>query len=212
MKTKLQGYFIAGLFTFLPLLVTYFVLRLLFYLLEASVGPLGRGILVSLLPAPLFGAFLKYHVMTLLGLLLTTCMLILLGYLSTSLFGKRVLIRMDQGLSKIPVLGNVYHAAKQLTETVGTGKKSFREVVLVEFPRKGVFALGFVTHESTIERGHQRKKVYHVFVPTNHMYLGYTIFLTRAEMMPIELSVQDGIKLVMSGGIVSPEVLKKKKA
>ncbi len=209
-RVRLRGYFITGLITFLPLLVTYFILLVLYRLLEYWVGPLGKTALQYIMAPGLFDILLKYQVMTILGLVLAVIILVFVGYLSTNIFGKRFFEWLESLITHIPVMGNIYHAAKQMAETIGSGKKSFRAVVLIEYPRKGNYSLGFVTRDSVIPAGEGAKKVLHVFVPTNQLYLGYTVFCEAPEVTPLELSVEDGIKLVMSGGIVSPDVFSKK--
>jgi uncharacterized membrane protein len=141
------------------------------------------------------------------GLLALVAGLILIGMLAAGLIG-RTLIRIGEDIvGRMPVLRGIYAASKQVIETVvGQNATSFREVVLVEFPRKDCWAVGFITGavKGEIQRG-TRDDALNVFIPTTpNPTSGYLVFLPRADVVTLKMSVEDGIKLVVSGGIVAP--------
>ena len=126
----------------------------------------------------------------------------------TAGFLGRALIRLGERLvARMPFVRGIYSASKQIIETVvGQKETSFREVVLMEFPRKGVWTIGFITGvtKGEIQRLVEDECV-NVFVPTTpNPTGGYLMFVPRRELIPLEMSVEDGIKLVVSCGIVIP--------
>ncbi|MGQ0677561.1 MAG: DUF502 domain-containing protein [Rhodospirillales bacterium] len=141
------------------------------------------------------------------GLVALALGLTLIGMLAAGLIG-RTLIRVGEEIvGRMPVLRGVYAASKQVIETViGHNATSFREVVLVEFPRKECWAVGFVTGVAGGEIGRfTRDDAVNVFIPTTpNPTSGYLVFVPRRDVVTLSMTVEDGIKLVVSGGIVAP--------
>jgi uncharacterized membrane protein len=142
-----------------------------------------------------------------LGLLLMLAFLTLIGMLTAGLAG-RTLVRLGERLlSRMPVVRGVYGTLKQIFETVLAQKsRSFREVVLVEYPRRGLGAIGFVTGPTRGEiQSYSAEELVHVFVPTTpNPTSGFLLFVPKSELIHLDMSVEDGIKMVISGGIVGP--------
>jgi uncharacterized membrane protein len=130
-----------------------------------------------------------------------------LGYLSHYVFGKFFLSLGERAVQKIPGVGAVYNSVKQVVATFGTQNRNlFRKVVLVEFPRKGAWTLGFLTNK---EQGEAQALVstetWTVFVPTTpNPTSGFLVMLPRHEIVELEMSVGEGMKMIISGGAVMP--------
>ncbi|MEO7921304.1 MAG: DUF502 domain-containing protein, partial [Thermoanaerobaculia bacterium] len=129
------------------------------------------------------------------GIVVTAVVVYLTGLLSTNLVGKKLLELFDRLLENLPLVKTVYSASKQLVEAVSPeGRRSFRRVVLVEFPKKGTFALGFVTGNGI---GPLKDEVVSVYVPTAiNPTSGFLIFAPPDEVLDAGLTVEEGIKLV----------------
>lgn len=131
----------------------------------------------------------------------------LLGLLSTYVFGKYFLSMAERAFQRIPGIGAVYNSVKQIVSTFGTNNRSlFNKVVLVEFPRKGVWTLGFLTNKDQGEpQSVAGVETWTVFVPTTpNPTSGFLLMLPRAEVVELEMSVGDGMKMLLSGGAVVP--------
>ncbi|MFH0777789.1 MAG: DUF502 domain-containing protein [Candidatus Eisenbacteria bacterium] len=190
----LRHKFLAGILVVVPVGVTYMVLKLLF------------GAVDNIL-APIIERFLGLHIPGL-GVATTIFLVFLIGLIATNVFGKTILNYVDRGLSRIPFVGTVYVSAKQVTDALGkSSAASFKRVVFVEYPRKGLLVLGFVTRERlmvTDKDGHTTEVV-NVFLPTTpNPTSGFFVATKPSELIRVDLTVEQGIKLVMSGGILAP--------
>ena len=195
---RLRGYMIAGVLVTLPIWVTaYFAWMVLDYV-DSTITPLipERYNPNSYLPFAVPG----------LGLIVLLWGLVVIGWLAASLFG-RFLVRLGEGIvARMPFVRGVYGSTKQIVESVLAQKAAFREVVLIEFPRTDCWSLGFVTGKTEGEiQELTEDEVLNVYVPTTpNPTSGYLVFLARSEVVPLSMSVEDGMKLVVSGGILSP--------
>jgi len=133
--------------------------------------------------------------------------LTLLGYLSKYLLGRIFISTMEKVLGKVPFLNTVYRSVQQIVETFGRENRAvFKEVCLVEYPRKGCYALGFITADTS---SHIREKVegelIYVFVPTTpNPTSGFLLLVPQDEIHRLDVSVGDGMKMLISGGAVVP--------
>jgi len=189
----LRGKFIAGLFVVVPAGITLFILKYLFNFAD--------GILGSWLDA-LFTAITgkESHVPGL-GMLTGAIIIYLTGMVATNVFGKRILYWVDRLVEKIPLVKSIYTSSKQLTKVFQEGKTSYRRAVFVEWPRKGVRAIGFVTAE--VERDGERFVV--VYVPTMpNPTSGFALFFREDEVFDSGMSVEEAVKFVVSGGVMIP--------
>ncbi len=189
---------LAGLLFLGPLLITLLVLRLLvrwvdriFLLLPPNFRP------EAVLPFPVPG----------LGLVVALALLFLTGVLVRNYLGGILVALWEKMIVRVPLVNTLYLSSKQLVVTL-TRKKSrnFKQVVLVQFPRAGTYALGFVTGTPT---GELREKLpadaLNVFVPTTpNPTSGYYLLVARAEIITLEMSVEDAFKLLISGGLIDP--------
>ena len=134
-------------------------------------------------------------------------LLILIGWLAAGLVGRTVMRTGERLLDRTPIVRGIYGTLKQLFETaLSQSSRTFREVVLIEYPRAGIWSVAFVTGEPTadIARCHDGELV-SVFVPTTPIpAYGFLMFVPREQAVRLDMSVEDGMKLVISGGIVMP--------
>ncbi len=194
----LRRYLIAGLLIWLPLGVTVLVVRLL-------VGTMDQTLL--LLPERFRpDALLGFHIPGL-GLLLAVLVVLTTGILVANLFGRRLVALWERLLARIPLVRSIYMAVKQLAETMFSGGgQSFRKVLLIEYPRKGLWTLAFQTGTGVGEA--QRKTgrdVVNVYVPTTpNPTSGFFLMVPREDVVELDMSVDDGLKMIISMGVVVP--------
>ncbi len=187
----IKGRFVAGLFVVIPVGITIFILKFLFNFADGILGPY---------LARLF-ALLTNHEGYIpgLGMLSGALIIYLSGLLATNMLGTRLLRWWDALLTRIPLVKSIYTSSKQLTLVFKEGKTSYRRAVFVEWPRKGVRAVGFVTAE--VERDGERLVV--VYVPTMpNPTSGFALFFREDEVMECGMSVEEAVKFVVSGGVV----------
>ena len=196
----LRGYFIAGILVTGPIALTLYLVWAFVDFIDRSVG--------HILPDEYNPqTYLPFHVPGL-GLILAVIGLTLIGAATAGVMG-RVFLRMSERiLARMPIVRGLYGAVKQIFETVlAKQSNSFREVVLVEWPRKGMWTVGFVTAAVEGEiRELAGEDPLAVYIPTTpNPTSGYLIFVPRAEVVTLSMSVEDAIKYVISTGIVAPE-------
>lgn len=186
--------FLAGILVLVPLGITFLILRLLFNATDSILAPYIR-------------TYLKMHIPGL-GLVATILIIFLVGLFATNVLGKRLISYFDRGLSRIPLVGSLYVASRQVIEAVGgTGTESFKRVVFVEYPRRGLFTLGFVTRDnySVSDTQGEKHDVVNIFVPTSpNPTSGVFIVAKASDVVRADLTVEQGIKLIVSGGIIVP--------
>ncbi len=195
---RLRAYFLAGVLVTAPIAVTIYIGWWFLSFIDGNIRPLiptaynpenylpfsipGIGVVTLIVALTLIGAFAA-------------------GYVG------RLVVRMGEGaVERMPVVRSVYGAVKQIVETVVAKKSNaFREVVLVEYPRLGVWSLGFITGAAHPEvQKVSAEAMVHVFIPCAPPTAGYLLMVPRREVTVLDMTVEDGLKMVMSGGIVSP--------
>jgi len=153
-------------------------------------------------------AHLPQVVLTIIGFLILVLFIIGVGTITSGLFGRWFFNVVEQLFSRLPFVKGIYTSTRQLTDAVLVDKQSFKRVVLVEYPRKGMFAVGFVTQEQEIDLG-SGKKGLSVYLPTTPTPMnGWLVIVPGEDVYDTNLSVDEGLKLVISGGVVIPERLK----
>lgn len=194
----IRRWLVAGLLVWLPLVATFLVLKLL-------VGFLDRSLL--LLPkAWRPEAWLGFDIPGF-GIILSLLLVLVTGFFVANFVGRRVVVLGESLLDRVPLLRTVYSGVKRLTETVlGDSGTSFRKVLLVEYPRRECWTLAFQTGEPVGEV--QRKtarEVLTVFVPTApNPTSGFVILLPKEDVIELDMSVEDGLRMVISLGVVTP--------
>ena len=199
---KFRNAFLTGLIIFLPLGTTIFVLNFLLGMFQEPATDLARKLGLE---AERF--FFGEYLLAILGLAIGVLALTALGFLSNYVLGKFFISTAEKFLGKVPFLNTVYRSAKQIVQTFGRENRAvFKEVVLIEYPRSGCYVLGFVTCEASSEIDQAMdRKLTNVFVPTTpNPTSGFLLLLPREEIISLDLSVGDGMKMLISGGAVSP--------
>ena len=190
--------FIAGILVVVPLGATIWVLGFVMGFLESTVRLLPEAIQPeTLIGRPIPG----------LGILLTVTTVLLAGALTRNFFGQRIIEFYEAVLLRVPIVSSVYQGVKQLMEALFSGREGqFRQVVLVEWPRRGVYAIAFHTGEAFLSEDDPDQELVNVFLPTTpNPTSGFYLMLPRSEIRPLDLSVEEAFKLIMSAGIVAPD-------
>lgn len=184
----------SGVLVLIPLAITLFVLNLVFTSLTAFMLPVLRPWLDEL----------PKQVLVSIALIATVLLVYLVGVITTHIVGRRLIHLGESILLKLPIVKSVYSASRQLVGAFSTSTKAvFKAVVLIEFPRAGSLAVGFVTGTILNPEG---KRLYRVFVPTTpNPTSGFLVMLPQEDIRFTDISVEDGVKIIVSGGILAPE-------
>jgi uncharacterized membrane protein len=186
----LRRSFIAGFFVTVPLFISVAAVIWIFNVVDDLTTPLYDRLLGRRIPG--------------LGTVTTAVTLILVGALARNVIGRRVLSRGEAWLLKVPVFRTIYAPVKQLIAAFSPDNESgFKRVVMVEDARRG-YVLGFLTREFTIDRGKGAETLLAVYVPTNHLYLGDIVVCDPGRVSYPDVSVEDGIKIFLTGGMALP--------
>jgi uncharacterized membrane protein len=201
---RLRGYLIAGVLVTAPITITIWLTVTLINIIDNQV--------TNLLP-PQYDPelYLPFSVPGL-GLIAVLLFLIVIGFLATNFMGRFFVRIGEEVLDRLPIIRSLYGAIKQILETVLADQAdAFREVVMIEYPRKNSWVIGFLTGRS---KGEVQQKTasdtVNIFVPTTpNPTSGFLLFVPEKDVIRLDMTVEEGIKLVVSAGIVSPEQMKK---
>lgn len=186
--------FLAGLIVTVPVVFTVLVLAGLFKFVD--------GIL-----SPFFDILLGRHIAGL-GFLTAIGIVFLIGIVSTNVFGKKLLNMMERIFLNIPVFKSIYTAIKQLVDAFSPESSSaFKRFVIVEYPRPGAYAFGFLTKECVIRSDGQEVCMKAVYIPTNNLYLGDIVLLDDHSVIYTDIAIEEGIRIILSGGIAAPSTI-----
>jgi len=176
----------AGLIAIVPIAVTFWILKFLFIFLDGFAAPLLKQVDIEI-PG--------------LGIILTLLFIFILGILITNVLGKTIFNWGEKILDKLPFVNTIYNTIKQITSAFSSSTvKSFEQVVFIQYPRKGLWTMCFVTNQSKNENG---ESFYHVFVPTTpNPTSGVFIIVPQKDAIHPDISVEDGLKAIISGGIL----------
>ncbi len=197
MMERLRAYFIAGILVTGPIALTLYLTWTFIHFIDDTVG--------GLLPRQYNPA--TYVPVPGLGLVIAVAGLTLVGALAAGYLGRLFVLLSERIMARMPVVRGIYGAAKQIFETVlAKQSNTFREVVLIEWPRPGMWTIGFVTVQPEGEiRDHVGADTVAVYVPTTpNPTSGYLMFVRRRDLLTLPMTVEEGVKYVLSGGIVSP--------
>ena len=198
----MKRYLFAGLIVWVPILGTFYILRFIIQMLDGT---------LALIPS-------KYHPDQLLGvhipgtgLVVTLLILLITGILATNILGKQMVKAWDQLLNKIPLVRGIYNAFKQIMTTiVSPSNKSFRKVLLVEYPRRGLWSIGFQT-STQFGAAPLADDMLMVFLPTTpNPTSGFLMVIPKQDTMELDVSVEDALKIIISLGVIIPEHLQSK--
>jgi uncharacterized membrane protein len=197
---RLRGYFLAGILVTAPIAITIYLTYVFFDFIDSSV----KNIL------PLEQLPLEYQPYALPGAGIVAAILffMLIGWFATNILGRLLLKISDYILHRMPVMSKLYGAIQQIVETImASQSQAFRDVVMLEYPRKGTWSIGFVTGTSEGEvQSHTEVETINVFVPTTpNPTSGFLLFVPRTDLKYLDMNVEEGIKLVVSAGIITPK-------
>ncbi len=199
--------FFAGLVVLAPLVITLWLFKGLVIMVDNTLlGLVPQNYHLNNLLFNYFGILLPFDLHGL-GVLAGISLLVVTGLLVRNIFGKTLLHWGERMLGTIPGVSSVYNAIKQITETVtSANSKSFRKVVMVEYPRKGIWAVGFV---SGVTQGQAQKevkeKLINVFLPTTpNPTSGFLLFFPEKDLIELDMTVDQGLRMIISAGIVTP--------
>ena len=196
---RLRRNFVTGFFVMVPLVVSVVAIVWVFQLADRLTSQLELG-------ERLTGRHIPG-----LGLVVTALFVLLVGTVATNMFGRRMLARGESLLLQLPVFKTVYAPVKQLINAFSPDNEfGFKRMVLVEDTARG-FVLGFLTKEFEVDRGQGRESLLAVYVPTNHLYLGDIVVVPESRASFPEMSVEDGIRVFLTGGMGLPERVRVKR-
>jgi uncharacterized membrane protein len=188
-RVFVKRYFITGLLVLLPVWATYYVLTALLGVIDGLLGDLPAHFLGRRIPG--------------LGIITVVLFVMLVGMLSANYIGRRIVTKSDELLQRVPLVRGVYFTVKQIMETFSL-KQQFHGVGLVEYPRKGCYSVGFMTGETQGSSIGLSGKFVTVFVPTTpNPTAGFLLLLPEAEVAKLDMSVEQGMKFIISLGLVS---------
>lgn len=197
MIASLRRYLVAGLLIWVPLGVTLLIVTFLVDLMDQT---------LLLLPGAIQPEVLLGFRIPGLGLVLTAIIVLTTGMVVTNLFGRELINLGERIVRRIPLVRSIYAAVKQVTESMFSSDKSFRKVVLVEYPRTGSWSLAFQTGNGAEEVCRKTgKDLTNVFIPTTpNPTSGFFLMVPREEVIELDMSVDDGLKMLLSVGVVVP--------
>jgi uncharacterized membrane protein len=190
----LRRRFLTGFFVTVPLFISVAALIWIFGVVDGLTTPLYDRLLGRRIPG--------------LGTLTTAFAILMVGVLATNVIGKRLLQRAEALLLRVPVFRTIYAPVKQLVIAFSPDNESgFKRVVLLEDTKRG-FTMGFPTKEFTVERGRGAEALVAVYVPTNHLYLGDIVICERERAMYPDISVEEGVRIFLTGGMAFPPTVR----
>jgi uncharacterized membrane protein len=192
----LRRRFIAGFFVMVPLVISVAAIVWIFGIIDRFTAPLASRVLGREVPG--------------LGILVTLLMVLTVGALATNVIGRRVVARGEEWLMRVPGFRTIYAPVKQLVVAFSPDNEyGFKRVVLIEVPGRGM-VMGFLTKEFTVDRGSGPEPLVAVYVPTNHLYLGDVGIYPRSTVLFPDVSVEEGIRIFLTGGMSLPDSVRTK--
>lgn len=198
LRETLQRQFLAGLLVFLPVVITLWFLGWVIGILD--------GIL-DVLPAQLHPNHYLPFAIPGLGAIVTLALILFLGFLTKGVATRRFLAAWDKVFVQIPVFRGVYTAVQKLVQTFLGHGQSNRQVVMIEYPRKGIYTVGFAMGRAwrELEKRNESPLV-NVFVPTTpNPTSGFYLLVPQNEVSPLDMSMEEALKLITSGGLITPD-------
>lgn len=192
--------FLAGLLISIPAITTFLIIWWFFEFVD--------GLL-----KPFYYKILGYHVKGL-GFVSAIILIFIIGLITTNVIGRKIIEFLEKILLKIPLLKGIYTSIKQLVDAFSPERQgsAFKKFVIVEYPKKGVYVFGFLTKEHTIksEKGGGETFLKAVYIPTNLLYFGEIALFRDEEVLYTDIPIEEGVKIILSGGIATPQMIKTK--
>ena len=198
-KSTLRSYFVTGLLIWVPLVITLWVLNLIVSTMDQS---------LQLLPAEFHPELIFGRRVPGLGVVLTVVVIFLTGLLTRNILGQGLLRIWEALLARIPIVRSIYSSVKQVSDTVlSPSGQAFRKALLVQYPRSGVWTIGFQTGTPAVEvRAAVSVEMVSVYVPTTpNPTSGFFLMFPRHETIELDMSVDEALKYVVSMGVVAPD-------
>ncbi len=206
MMEKIRRSLLAGIITMIPIALTVYVLQAILILIFTIGGKIAEPLnKIESLKNVAEGSFIGFDLLTsVIGLFVVLITLIIVGFFARNVLGKRVVNWVEEIFKRIPLIGMIYSTTKQIIQSIsGTTSNSFQKVVYIEYPRKRIWTLGFVTKESFNK---EDEKFYHLFVPTTpNPTSGYFLVIPIEDTLDAEISVEEGFRMIVSSGIASSD-------
>jgi uncharacterized membrane protein len=193
---ELRHYFLTGIATMLPLSVTVFI----FWFIVVRLGSLFRP-LFKLHP---WLEHLPEWVSVLVGFVFFIIIVLVIGALASGILGRLLLGWLDKLLRQVPIVKTIYSSARQLTDAVFVNRSSLRKTVIAQYPRQGMFAVGFLTSDDLVTLADGRKALFVFFPTTPNPTSGWLALIPEDEVTQTSMSIEEGLKLVVSGGVIKP--------
>ncbi len=191
MKAWLKSRFIAGFFVTVPAFATAWLLWVFWSRIDDIFAPMYERLLGRPVPG--------------LGFLTAIAVILLMGAIARNVAGRRVLGWGDKLLLRVPVFRLLYPSVKMLIDSFSPERRNaFKAVVLVQHPREGSYAYAFVTSEVIVETFDGKAEMVTVFIPTNNLYLGDIVVVPRADVIATGLTVEEGVRIILSAGTATP--------
>lgn len=202
-KKNIRKRLVAGLFVIFPIFLTFFVIKFLFGFVGGVLSPVVTKVIVLLGYSPPDSKVDEF-VITSVSIILIFVALYFIGVFATNFFGKLILGYFEAILHKTPIIKNVYTSSKQFLHIVSLpGKKAFKRVVMVEYPRVGMKVIAFATGGIKSKDGTELTSI---FIPTTpNPTSGFLIYLPESDIVETNMTIEEGMKLIFSGGILVPE-------
>ena len=194
----IRRYLLAGLVVWLPILATFGILHFLVELLDKTLSLLP----LSYQPEQLFGVRIPGF-----GVLVSLVLLFFTGIIATNFFGQRLVIWSEAVLDKIPLVRSIYNTSKQVIQAVfATNSQAFRKVLLVEYPRKGLWSIAFQTGvANSIVSDHIGADMLSIFIPTTpNPTSGFLMMVAKSEVLELTMTVDEALKFIISLGMMQP--------
>ncbi|MBU2636439.1 MAG: DUF502 domain-containing protein [Bacteroidetes bacterium] len=189
--------FMRGIVVIVPIVITITVLKVLFEAVDGIISPV-------------LDALLGYHIIGL-GFISMILLILLIGIMSRNLFGRVIIKAFDSFITSLPLARTIYSAIRDLISAfaIGAKSKTFKNVVMVEYPRRGIYCVGFATNEITFQSNPDNQlDVIGVYFPhPPNPTSGVLIFVPKDEIKVLNMTIEEGLKLVLSGGVVSASVI-----
>ena len=186
--TKIRNYFITGLVIVLPIVLTIYIIWVMYDFLESHLRPIYQE---------LFGFYIPGS-----AIVLTFLIILGTGIFAKVTIGEKIILTFEKYLAKVPFINDIYLTIKQASSILFLKKSEFKRVVLVEFPRRGIYVIGLTTAEAIKEIKEKiGEELVHVFIPTTPIPTsGYLIIARKEELIPLDISVEEALKLIITGG------------
>lgn len=210
MFKRFRTYLIIGVIALLPTLATLYILKLLFRIVDPTLGIAVAHVLdwLGILEFPLIigGIVFQTHIPGV-GTILTLLLLAWFGMMTRSFIGKRALRYTDRLFYRIPLARTIYSIVKQITSAFERDQASFKKVVLVPYPRQGIYTMGFYTGEANGEiQDKMNNRILNIFLPTTpNPTSGWLVMVPEEDVIFLDMTVEQGLKYIISGGVVTPQ-------